>query len=57
MHSNFLVSVFVEPTVKLFDALLLAGGIRLDQSTVYDKVLTPKVGARYNIGKQSFRFN
>lgn len=57
MHSNFLVSVFVEPTVKLFDALLLAGGIRLDQSTVYDRVLTPKLGARYNIGNQSIRIN
>lgn len=57
MHSNFLVSVFVEPTVKLFDALLLAGGIRFDQSTVYDRVLTPKLGARYNIGNQSIRIN
>lgn len=55
MHNNFLASVFVEPRLIIFNSLFLSGGIRFDQSTVYDQVLTPRVGLRYNLGKHSFR--
>jgi iron complex outermembrane receptor protein len=57
MHSNFLASVFVEPNLILFNSLFLSGGIRFDQSTIYDQVLTPRLGIRYNLNNHSVRLN
>jgi outer membrane cobalamin receptor len=55
MHKNFLASVFIEPRLMLFKSLFLSGGLRFDQSTVYNQVLTPRAGLRYNLHKHSFR--
>lgn len=57
MHNNFLASVFVEPRVMLFNSLFLSGGIRFDQSTVYDRVVTPRAGVVYNFFRHSAHFS
>jgi outer membrane cobalamin receptor len=48
MVNNFLVSFFAEPRITLFDKLDFSGGIRLDLSSLYGIVLTPRAGAIYN---------
>ncbi|MDA3928874.1 MAG: TonB-dependent receptor [Prolixibacteraceae bacterium] len=57
MDNNFLASVFIEPRFILFDHLYLSGGLRFDQSTVYNQVITPRAGIRYNAGKHSVRIS
>jgi outer membrane cobalamin receptor len=57
MHTNFLASLFFEPSMVFFGRLYLSGGIRFDESTVYQHVLTPRAGIRYNFSTHSLRFN
>jgi len=57
MKGDFLASVFVEPRYRLFKSLFLSGGLRFDQSTVYNRVLTPRVGMSYLFGKHLFRLS
>jgi outer membrane receptor for ferrienterochelin and colicins len=57
MDHNFLASVFMEPRLTLFNSLYLSGGIRFDQSSVYDQVLTPRVGLSYVLSKYIVRLS
>ena len=57
MKGDFLASVFVEPRYRLFKKLFLSGGLRFDQSTVYDQVLTPRVGMSYLFGRNLLRLS
>lgn len=57
MKGDFLASVFIEPRYRLFKTLFLSGGLRFDQSTVYDQVLTPRVGMSYLFGKHLLRLS
>lgn len=52
-QKNFLTSVFAEPRLNLVKGLFVSGGLRFDYSTVYDKVVTPRAGLTYNLGKLS----
>ncbi|OFZ29971.1 MAG: hypothetical protein A2437_00755 [Bacteroidetes bacterium RIFOXYC2_FULL_40_12] len=55
MLNNYLVSVFAEPHITLMKNLFLSGGIRFDHSSVYDQVLTPRLGLSYSPGIYLFR--
>jgi outer membrane receptor for ferrienterochelin and colicin len=57
MVDNTLVSVFVEPRFTLFKKLFLSAGLRFDQSSIYDHVLTPRAGLIYHFRKHSLRFS
>jgi iron complex outermembrane receptor protein len=57
MLSNNLKSVFVEPRLTLFESLYLSGGVRFDQSSVYDQVLTPRAGLNYHFLNHILRFS
>ena len=57
MKKDFLVSVFLEPQVTLFKKILLSGGVRFDQSTVYNQVFTPRVGLVYRFGSNFARLS
>jgi len=54
---NYLVSMFYEPQLKLFEKLYISGGIRFDQSSVYDQIVTPRAGIMYNLKKHTFRLS
>jgi iron complex outermembrane receptor protein len=54
---NYLVSMFYEPQLKLFDHLYISGGIRFDQSSVYDQIVTPRAGIMYNLKKHTLRLS
>lgn len=56
-QKNFLTSFFFEPRLNLVKNLFVSGGLRFDYSTFYDKVLTPRVGVNYNLGKLSSRIS
>ncbi len=49
MVNNSLVSVFLEPQINLIDNLILSGGLRFDESSVYNHVVTPRSGLSYSI--------
>jgi outer membrane receptor for ferrienterochelin and colicins len=57
MEKNYLASIFVEPRLTLLKSLYLSGGIRFDQSSIYDQVFTPRAGLNYNLHNQIMRFS
>lgn len=57
MVSNSLISVFAEPRITLFDKIHLSGGVRFDQSTIYNQVLTPRAGLVYVMSPLRFRLS
>jgi outer membrane receptor for ferrienterochelin and colicins len=57
MVKNYLTSIFVEPRIALFESLYLSGGVRFDHSSIYDQVLTPRVGLSYNFRDHILRFS
>jgi outer membrane receptor for ferrienterochelin and colicins len=48
MQNSFLISVFVEPTLLLSQRLSISGGVRIDHSSIYGQVVTPRVGLNFN---------
>lgn len=54
---NTLASVFLEPQLALNNKLFLSGGLRLDESSIYGQVLTPRFGISYNFRNQHFRLS
>lgn len=57
MEDNFLASAFIEPRLTLFKSLYLSGGVRFDQSSIYDQVFTPRGGLSYKYKNQIIRFS
>ena len=57
MVNNHLTSIFIEPRLTLLKSLFLSGGIRFDQSSIYDQVLTPRAGLSYNYQRHRLRFS
>jgi outer membrane receptor for ferrienterochelin and colicins len=57
MLKNNLISIFVRPQLTLFNNLFLSGGIRFDQSSIYDQVFTPRAGLNYHFRDHIFRFS
>lgn len=57
MEYNYLASLFLEPRLTLFKNLYLSGGVRFDQSSIYNQVLTPRAGIVYNMHNQVIRFS
>lgn len=57
MVNNNLVSLFLEPRLTIFKNLYLSGGFRLDQSTIYSHVLTPRASFIYQLNNHLFRFS
>ncbi len=55
--NNYLISVFAEPTVIFFKKLYLSAGLRFDQSSLYNQVLTPRVGLIYHFRKHFVRIS
>ncbi len=49
MLNNRLASIFIEPKITFLKDLYLSGGLRYDNSTVYDDVVTPRIGLSYNV--------
>lgn len=57
MTNNHLVSVFIEPRLTLMKSLFLSGGMRFDQSSIYNKVVTPRVGLSYIYQRHRLRLS
>lgn len=57
MLTNTLGSIFIEPRFILINNLFLSAGVRFDNSSVYDQVLTPRIGLSYNFEKYVFRLS
>lgn len=57
MLHNTLVSVFIEPRISVDKNLFLSGGVRLDHSSVYDQVVTPRAGLTYNFSNAILRLS
>lgn len=57
MVKDDLTSLFIESRLTPIRNLYLSGGLRFDQSSVYDQVLTPRAGLCYNYMGHSFRFS
>lgn len=57
MLNNNLISIFIEPKLVLFENLYVFSGLRFDQSSVYDQVLTPRVGLNYHLRNHILRFS
>ena len=57
MVNNHLTSIFIEPRLTLLKNCYLSGGVRFDQSSVYDQVLTPRTGLSYHVRKHILRFS
>ncbi|HOV11355.1 MAG TPA: TonB-dependent receptor [Bacteroidales bacterium] len=55
--NNYLLSVFTEPTIILFKKLYVSAGLRFDQSSIYNQVLTPRVGLIYHFRKHFVRIS
>ncbi len=55
MVNGYLLSVFAEPRLTLFKNLYISGGLRYDQSSVYEEVFTPCAGISYHLKKQIIR--
>ncbi|HPR33151.1 MAG TPA: TonB-dependent receptor plug domain-containing protein, partial [Prolixibacteraceae bacterium] len=54
IQRNYLISLFVEPNFRLFRYLMLSGGLRFDQSSIYNQVFTPRAGLKYARTNYSF---
>jgi outer membrane receptor for ferrienterochelin and colicins len=54
---NNLVSIFLEPRFNILENLYLSGGLRFDQSSVYDQVFTPRAGISYHFQDYILRFS
>jgi outer membrane receptor for ferrienterochelin and colicin len=48
MEHNYLTSIFIEPKINISNSFYLTTGIRYDNSSIYDQVLTPSIGVSYN---------
>lgn len=57
MLSNYLASIFVEPKLILVPNLIFSGGIRFDNSSVYNQVLTPRAGIVFSKSKYHTRLS
>lgn len=57
MGNNYLTSIFIESSLTLFKKIYLSGGVRFDQSSIYDQVLTPRTGIIYNFYNHIIRFS
>ncbi len=57
MVNNTLTSIFMEPRLILLKNIYLSGGVRFDQSSVYDQVFTPRAGFSYNYRRHTLRFS
>jgi len=55
--SNNLLSFFAEPRLVILKNLYLSGGVRFDQSSVYEQVLTPRAGLSYHLHKHVLRLS
>jgi outer membrane cobalamin receptor len=49
-ENNNLLSVYTQAQYQLLDPLQLSAGARFDNSSIYDEVLTPRVGLVFNKG-------
>ncbi len=57
MENNYLTSIFIEPKINISNSFYLSSGIRYDNSSVYDQVLTPSAGISYNYSNQRIRLS
>ncbi|MBZ0181925.1 MAG: TonB-dependent receptor [Melioribacteraceae bacterium] len=57
MISNYLTSIFIEPRIEIEDKLFFSAGLRFDNSTIYDNILTPRAGLSYNYNNVQFRIS
>jgi len=57
MDNNFLTSLFIEPQLIPFNNLYISGGVRFDQSSIYNQVFTPRGGISYKFKNQIIRFS
>lgn len=57
MENNYLLSLFLEPRLVVLNSFYLSGGIRFDQSSIYEQVLTPRAGLSYCFQNQVVRFS
>ena len=57
MVSDRLASLFIEPRFVLAQSLFLSGGVRYDNSSTYDQVLTPRAGLSYNFLGYTWRIS
>lgn len=55
MLHNYLISLFIEPRITLYKNLYLSGGVRYDNSSVYNQVVTPRTGLSYHFDNHIFR--
>ncbi|MDD4923120.1 MAG: TonB-dependent receptor [Bacteroidales bacterium] len=55
MVENHLTSLFIEPRFTLAKNIFLSGGVRFDQSSIYDQILTPRAGLVYHSAKHLLR--
>ena len=55
MQENYLVSTFFELQYKFLKGFQLFAGARLDNSSVYHQVVTPRLGLIYNLKKFTFK--
>lgn len=53
-QNNFLASIYIEPNLQISSNLFLSGGLRFDNSTVYNQVLTPRTAINFNPGRSTF---
>lgn len=57
MEHNYLTSIFIEPKINISNSFYLTTGIRYDNSSIYDQVLTPSIGVSYNYLNHRIRFS
>jgi len=57
MEDNYLISAYLEPQFTFFNSLYLSGGVRFDQSSIYEQITTPRAGLSYNFKKQIVRLS
>ncbi len=57
MTADRLIGIFLEPQINILQNLFLLCGVRYDQSSLYDKVLTPRAGISYNLDNQILRLS
>lgn len=57
MEHNYLTSIFIEPKINISNSFFLTTGIRYDNSSIYDQVLTPSIGVSYNYLNHRIRFS
>ncbi len=57
MLKNNLLSFFLEPKYSPLENLFISGGIRYDNSSVYNQVITPRLGLSYIYDNYVFRIS